>query len=81
MSSFLYIFVPGKSINNEFFMEEILITEEELEYLTDIPERVCEEAISYNLKKSFERESKDCITLEEFSKLLDEAINRLIPNP
>ena len=62
-------------------MEEIFITEEELEYFTNIPNVVSEEAISLKQKKSFEEESKDCITLEEFSKLLDEAIIRLIPNP
>ena len=64
-------------------MEEIFITEEELEYFTDIPTVICEEAVPYKSKsqKSFEEESKDCITLEEFSKLLDEAIIRLVPNP
>ena len=63
-------------------MEEILITEEELEYLTNVPDAVCEPAVPYKAKKSsFEEEAKGCITLEEFSILLDEAIMRLIPNP
>jgi len=63
-------------------MEEILITEEELEYLTDIPMRVCEDAAPYNKSKlSFEEEAKGCITLEEFSVMWDESIRRLIPNP
>ena len=60
-------------------MEEIFITEEELEYFTDIPTVLCEEAVPYKSKsqKSFEEEVKACngITLEEFSKLLEEAIN------
>ncbi|GHT25126.1 hypothetical protein AGMMS4957_19350 [Bacteroidia bacterium] len=29
---------------------------------------------------TFEEESKDCITLDEFSKLWEEAINRKFPN-
>lgn len=62
-------------------MEEILITKEELEYLTDIPNKVCEENVSLYSEKSFEEEAKDCITLEEFSKRIDDAIRRLIPNP
>ena len=50
-------------------MEEILITE-------------AEEPASYiGSEMSFEEAVKACngITLEEFSKLLDEAIDRLIP--
>jgi hypothetical protein len=62
-------------------MKEIFITEQELEYLTNIPAMVCEETIPYKSKMSFEEESKDCITLEQFSKNIDEAIRRLIPNP
>ena len=62
-------------------MEEIFITEEELDYFTEISGRVCEEEVPYKSKMTFEEEAKGCITLEEFSKLLDEAILRLIPNP
>ncbi|MCL1937010.1 MAG: hypothetical protein FWF52_01265 [Candidatus Azobacteroides sp.] len=62
-------------------MNEIFITEQELEYLTDIPDVVCEESVPYKPQMSFEEESKECMTLDEFSKLLDEAIMRLIPNP
>ena len=63
-------------------MEEILITEEDLDYLTGIPHVVCEDTVHYKTKwNSFEEEAKGCITLDEFSKLLDEAIIRLIPNP
>ena len=63
-------------------MKEIFITEEELEYFTDIPTVVSEETVPYKSRKSrmsFEEESKDCITLEEFSELWKESINRLIP--
>ena len=62
-------------------MEELLITEEELEYLTNIPDAVCEDDVLYKseLQKSFEEEAKDCITLEEFSKRMEQSINRLIP--
>ena len=58
-------------------MEEIFITEDDLDYFTNIPYRVCEETVSYKSKRSFEEEAKahNCITLEEFSKLLDDAIN------
>jgi len=58
-------------------MEEIFITEEELEYFTDIPMVLCEEAIPYKSKsqKSFEEESKDCITLEEFCKMWKDSID------
>ena len=64
-------------------MEEIFITEEELEYLTDVPQMVCEEAASIKPRMTAEEAIKACngITLEEFSKRLDEAIMRLIPNP
>ena len=64
-------------------MEELYITEQELEYFTNIPSVVCEDAAPYKRKfqKSFEEEAKDCITLEEFSRNIDEAIRRLIPNP
>jgi len=59
------------------------ITEQELEYLTNIPDVVCEDAVSYKSQMSFEKAVRDCngITLEEFSKMLEESINRLIPNP
>ena len=66
-------------------MKELFITEEELEYFTDIPMVLCEEAVPYKSKsqKSFEDAVKACngITLEEFSKMWEESINRLIPNP
>jgi len=63
-------------------MEELYITEEELEYLTEIPTMVCEDAAPYKSKsqRSFKEEAKDCITLEEFSRNIDDAIRRLIPN-
>ena len=56
-------------------MEELFITEEELDYFTDVPDRVCEETVYYKSKNSFEEEAKDCITLEEFTKRWKEAIN------
>ena len=62
-------------------MEEIYVTEQELEYLTDVSCMVCEEILPYKSQISFEEEAKDCITLEEFSRNIDEAIRRLIPNP
>jgi len=65
-------------------MEELLITEEELDYFTYIPERVCEETTSYKTKiNSFEEAVKACngITLEEFSKMWKESIKRIIPTP
>ena len=64
-------------------MEEILITEQELDYFTNISDRVCEETIPYQSKMSFEEAVKACngITLEQFSKNIDEVIRRLIPNP
>jgi len=59
-------------------MKEVFITEKELDYFTNIPQTVCEEPTRIN-QLSFEEESKGCITLEEFSKLWEESINRLIP--
>ena len=56
-------------------MEEIFITEEELEYLTYVPTMVCEEAFPLKRKKSFEEESKGCITLEEFCKMWKDSID------
>ncbi len=71
------------SLNLEFKykMEEIFITEQELEYLTNISNVVCERSPVPKSQISFEEESKDCITLEEFSHRIDDAIRRLIPNP
>lgn len=64
-------------------MEEIFITEQELEYLTDVPNMVCEEQISLKPRMSFEEAIEACngITLEQFSLMWEESINRLIPNP
>jgi len=63
-------------------MEEIFITAEELGYLTDVPMIACEGTVSYGKSKlSFEEEAKGCITLEEFSRMWDDSIRRLIPNP
>ncbi len=64
-------------------MDEILITEQELEYFTNVPNVVCEESPSLKPQMSFEEAVKACngITLEEFSNRIDEAIRRLIPNP
>ena len=64
-------------------MEEIFITEQELEYFTGISNAVCEEPASYGSQMSFEKAVKACngITLEQFSQNIDDAIRRLIPNP
>ena len=65
-------------------MEELYITEQELEYFTNIPDMICEEpVVPYKSGMSFEEAVKACngITLEEFSKMWEESINRLIPNP
>ena len=64
-------------------MEEIFITEREMEYFTNIPDVVCEEAFPYKSQISFEEAVKACngITLEQFSRNIDDAIRRLIPNP
>ena len=64
-------------------MEEIFITEEELEYFTNVPNVVSEEAFSIKPKMSFEDACKvyNTISLEEFSERIGEAIKRLIPNP
>jgi len=63
-------------------MEEILITEEELEYLTHTPKVAREDTVHYKTKWNyFEEAVKACngITLDEFSKMWDESIRRLIP--
>ncbi len=59
-------------------MEELFITEQELEYFINIPGVVCEEGSFLRPQRSFEEEAKDCITLEEFSDRIGEAIGRLI---
>ena len=57
-------------------MDEIYITDEELDYFTNIPDVVCEETVPYKSKMSFEDAVKACngITLEQFSKMWDEVI-------
>ena len=65
-------------------MEELLITEEELEYFTNIPiNMVCEDPAPYKSQKGFEKAVKACngITLDQFSRNIDETIMRLIPTP
>jgi len=61
-------------------MKPLLITKKELEYLTNIPQMAREEAPATKPKLNIEEELKDCITLDEFSKMWEESINRLIPN-
>ena len=59
-------------------MEEILITEEELDYFITIPDAVYEPAVPYRTKKnSFEEEAKKhkCITLEELGRRWKESID------
>lgn len=62
-------------------MGEIFINDEELDYLTNVPQVVCEEPNFVEPKISFEEEAKDCMTLDQFSEEIDKAIKRLIPNP
>jgi|GEM_PF-984937 len=66
-------------------MEEIYITEKELEYYSNpiSIDMVNEATASYKPQMSFEEAVKACngITLEEFSEMWDESIRRLIPNP
>ena len=58
-------------------MEELFITEEELEYFTNVPNVVSEEAFSFKPKMSFEEAAKkyNCITLEEFGKMWKDSID------
>ena len=58
-------------------MEELFITEEDLDYFTNIPNMVCEETVQYKAKNSFEEEVKahNCITLVEFGKMLKDSID------
>ena len=62
-------------------MKEMFITEEELEYYSNPAYVVNEASVPYKSQLSFEEESKDCITIDEFSRRIGEAIKRLIPNP
>jgi len=64
-------------------MEELLITEQELEYFTDVPSTLREEAVSMKPTMSFEEAVKACngITLEEFSRRWKESIRKFISNP
>jgi hypothetical protein len=66
-------------------MEEILVTEEDLDYLTSTPNVVCEPAVVYKSKSemTFEEAVKACngITLEEFEKRWKENIRKYIHNP
>ena len=64
-------------------MKAINITEEELEYYSNpiYTNTVKESTVPYKPQISFEEESKDCITLEEFGIMWEESIRRLILNP
>ena len=62
--------------------EPIYITEKELEYFTNVPDMINEgNDMNYSSEEDYERESQDCISLEEFFKLWKESIRRIIPNP
>jgi len=59
-------------------MEEILITEEELEYLTHTPKVAREDTVHYKTKWNyFEEEVKKhkCITLEKFGNMWKDSID------
>ena len=58
-------------------MEEIFITEEELDYFTNIPDVACEGKTPYKSQMSFEEEAKkhNCITLEKFGKMWKDSID------
>ena len=62
-------------------MKPIYITEEELEYLTNVPNTLNEENEMIFSEEEYERDSKDCITLDQFSENIDKLIRELIPNP
>ena len=62
-------------------MNEVYITEEELEYYTNVPNTLNEGMVGILSREEFARETQDCISLEQFSNNIDEAIRRLIPNP
>ena len=62
-------------------MKPICITEEELEYFTNVPDRLDDDNEGVLSLEEFEREAQNCITLEEFSERIGEAIRRMIPNP
>ena len=64
-------------------MQEMFITEEELEYYSLPTSVVNEPTVPYKHQLSFEEAVKACngITIDEFSRNIGEAIKRLIPNP
>ena len=60
-------------------METVYITEEELDYYTNNLETLNEsndETYGFLTDEEWERESQGCITLEEFSDMIGEAIKR-----
>ena len=62
--------------------DSIYITEEELEYFTNVPDMINEgNEAHYFSEEEYERDSQDCITLEEFGRRIDEAIDKLMPDP
>ena len=64
--------------------EPIYITEEELEYFTNVPDMINEgNDMNYSSEEEYEslRATGELYTLEEFSNAIDEAIRRKIPNP
>ena len=66
-------------------MKEMYVTKEELDYYSNpiSINSVNEATIPYKPKMSFEEAVKACngITIDEFSKMWEESINRLMPNP
>ena len=61
--------------------EPIYITEEELEYLTNVPNTLNEENMVYSSEEKYERDFPNTISLEEFRDKWIESIRRIIPNP
>jgi len=66
-------------------MENICITEKELEYYSNpiSDEMVMEAVVPNKSEMTLEETLKyyNCITIDEFSEMWDESIRRLIPDP
>ena len=63
--------------------EPIYITEDELEYFTNVPNMINEENIVYSSEEKYNEllASGNFVSLEEFRKAWHESIDRIMPDP
>ena len=63
--------------------DPIYITEEELEYLTNVPNMINEDNIVYSSEEKYNEllASGNFVSLDDFFRMWEESIDRIMPDP